>query len=419
MNDIINSRKDLFCIALVFCYVFCFKVISIVDSSICIGGILFLLFLYKKGYRKSVDLVFLSKGSQNILIVVFFICLWILLTQILNICVNSTYDLSFFKTFFHLILQILIGFALYGYLLYSNCTFKIVDYIVISFIIQTLFEWLGFIFPWFADFTSIFKSDDTLELYNAVRYRGVGIANSTAFGLASCYSVVYILFFTDYNHILRGKVVKKSIIFVFLLTGTFFAGRTGYIGLGFALLYYFFKFLMKRNKALNGKKLFFFLCSICIFLLFVYLVLSFKDEAVFSSLYDFAFEPFLNYFNGNGFSTASTDVLFTMYDVKIDGWTILFGDGLYTNPVDGLYYQHTDVGYLRPILYFGVFGLVLLFILQYYILMPKGKKTLERIFIFVMLCILQLKGETIGYAIMLQSLLLIFSLGTQNKRVWC
>ena len=40
--------------------------------------------------------------------------------------------------------------------------------------------------------------------------------------------------------------------------------------------------------------------------------------------------------------------------------TLIFGDGKYLNG-DGSYYMHTDAGYMRGMLYFGVIGLVFLY----------------------------------------------------------
>lgn len=72
----------------------------------------------------------------------------------------------------------------------------------------------------------------------------------------------------------------------------------------------------------------------------------------------------------------------------------------------GGYYQGTDIGYLRQFLYFGIPGLLLLFISQIQLL---SKKSYYSFVILLYILVLQLKGEIMGFAIMFNCALLFYS----------
>mgnify|MGYP003318798083 CR=1 FL=1 len=73
---------------------------------------------------------------------------------------------------------------------------------------------------------------------------------------------------------------------------------------------------------------------------------------------------FINYFNGEGLSTSSTDGMMRMYTFPDNAFTWLVGDGCWENPVTGYYYMGTDIGWCRMIYYFGLMG-ALFFVIGY------------------------------------------------------
>lgn len=82
----------------------------------------------------------------------------------------------------------------------------------------------------------------------------------------------------------------------------------------------------------------------------------------------FGFEGFFNYVETGKFSYNSNKTLATMYVMPDNIKTWVIGDGYFSNPIDTDpyytgertrgFYKGTDVGYLRFIFYFGIFGLV-------------------------------------------------------------
>lgn len=89
----------------------------------------------------------------------------------------------------------------------------------------------------------------------------------------------------------------------------------------------------------------------------------------------FAFEGFFNLFEKGKWETSSTNMLKNMYVFPETMKTWLIGDGYFDNPYsyDPYYqgpnfhgfYMATDVGYLRFIFYFGLFGLLSFFYYMY------------------------------------------------------
>jgi hypothetical protein len=90
------------------------------------------------------------------------------------------------------------------------------------------------------------------------------------------------------------------------------------------------------------------------------------DFSIVEPMLNWAFEPLINYFSGDGLKSQSTDQLADMYTgsnlAKLP-WFI--GDAMFRDPfVQDLYYMHVDVGYMRLIYYFGLPGLTAYLVFQ-------------------------------------------------------
>ena len=89
------------------------------------------------------------------------------------------------------------------------------------------------------------------------------------------------------------------------------------------------------------------------------------------TLYNFAFELLINYAEKGELTTSSTTGMWAMYStIPTTLKTWLIGDALWM-AADGGYYKHVDIGYLRALWYFGLFGTSMLFLYYY--------KTIKRI----------------------------------------
>ena len=110
------------------------------------------------------------------------------------------------------------------------------------------------------------------------------------------------------------------------------------------------------------------------------------------------FEGFFNYLDYGKFSTSSSNQLATMY-VHPSLNTFLYGDGYYT--VMGSYYMQTDVGFLRPLLFYGIFGEIIYY-LQLLPLLAGIRRALKLndgffliILFLLFIVIFEFKGETV------------------------
>jgi len=392
-------------ILLIFMYIFAFKVYSIIDSTVLVAIGLFLYLIFNKQYRKTFyNFVYKYK---KYFIGVTITAILLFLVSLFTPLVHKTFDFSYLKTLFHLYCVMFAGLELVTYLKHKNKLHNIINYIIMAFIIQSVLQLIFFAFPSFSKLFNIFRSKAMIELGSKYHnIRGIALSGSGFFSLASAYGIVFLLYFTKYNTLFKNKIIK-ILMFCILLTGTFFAGRTGFI----ALLFIPFLNLrhIKNYFKTRGKKIIFDL-GILVLSLTVFFTVTYKVPRI-KTVYNYSFELVRNIFNGDGFQTTSTNTLFKMYDVDIDTSTFFIGDGHYNVCKDGKcsYYQDTDVGYLRKILYFGIIGVLLSFVFQIYIF-NKNYKNKVNIVLLIFMMILELKGETIGISLMVNSIILMYSL---------
>lgn len=228
--------------------------------------------------------------------------------------------------------------------------------------------------------------------------------------------------FCVYLYIIKSDKINGNeiICYILLLTiGTMCYGRVGLIANILLICYLLaYNVIVKRLF-----KLFFMsLMSFFIISFFIYLILQNNELAVY--WFNWAFEPFLNYLEYGEFSSSSSNHLQTMYFMP-EVSTLLFGDGKYTVSSGG-YYMNTDVGFLRPILFYGIVNTLLSYSILIIILIyiARRKEMRNRIvftglllFLFLMY---EVKGEAFHYMIMaLLPLCFIISLNRNEEDVLC
>ncbi len=392
-------------VLLMFMYIFSFKIYSIFDSTLLVGLILFCYFIFKPEYREALYL-FLKKIKsylKYLSLIFFLIIVWLILVAIFN----QTIDFTYLKTFIHLLISLAIGIMLFAFFDYKKCSIKVVNFIIITFIVQSSLQLFFFFFPDISKLFNIFRSQSMIELGNKYHnIRGIAITTAGFFSLSSSYSMIFLLYLSNCNTLFKKKLIK-FLMFLLLVIGTFFAGRVGFVSLlfiPFILWENIKKYVAKRQKKIIIDVI------ICVLSILLFINITSRIPRV-TTMYNYSFELIRNIFNGTGFQTTSTNTLLEMYDVDITFKSFFIGDGKYTvcDNSECSYYQGTDVGYLRKILYFGIIGLILSFILQYYIFNKKIKNKINICLIILML-ILELKGEIIGISIMVNSIMILYIL---------
>ncbi|MCE9680058.1 hypothetical protein LZP69_12880 [Shewanella sp. AS1] len=208
-----------------------------------------------------------------------------------------------------------------------------------------------------------------------------------------------------------------SFIFIILLFASILSARTAFIG--FFIFSLISLWLLIFRRSLTGSKvwkifnffIFYLLLSIPVFMI---LYQSGSREVVF--LFDWVLEIFSG-FTSNGFETKSTNELAELYFVPSEN-TILFGDGKYIADTGG-FYGGTDVGYLRVLLHFGLFG-SLIFYFSYLLVFSRVASNFKKLIsvessayfkaYVVFLFIVQFKGNVMVDSIpALSSIFIIFN----------
>ncbi len=150
--------------------------------------------------------------------------------------------------------------------------------------------------------------------------------------------------------------IRKWVVYLaVMLLGNSFYGRTGLVTS--ALLVGLF---LVRELILRKEKKLFQAVGIGALCLAVAVVLAYFVITPIRPVIEWVFEPFLNLFRGKGFTSTSVENLANMAKVDLTPGTVLFGDGYYTDPVSGAYYKKVDIGFLRMLLFGGIFYVALI-----------------------------------------------------------
>ncbi len=321
----------------------------------------------------------------------------------------GTYDFSIMQTKINFLASILAAFILAKYFSSNN---KISDkqffnLLLSLFAIQTILVIAMLVNADLSQIvTSFTRSSDqgTRVLESYAGARGLGVADSNAFGFAIVMGLfIFLIFFSYKNNIINFKYF----VALLLLGGvaSISAGRTAILGLVFGLIYLFLNFRNIRS----------FLTLISTFLILIvagYLLLSIDRSSIQNEtlgyFYSYSMEPILNYVNDGSLASNSTDALHNMY-FPLTEKQFLIGDGRYMNGES--YYMATDAGYMRFALFYGsIFSLLLYGYFTYFvskIAILNKNYTVLLIFILIFSFALHYKGEVILFAISYNKILFL------------
>jgi hypothetical protein len=415
-----------------FFVIFNFPVPFLYNSAIV--AILISIFIYSfnwgnnKSFKK-LRIIFSSKYFWSIFVLYIILLLYSFTTTILH----QTSDYLIIKANFLTLLIVLISFFIYPiietyFIKNKNNLDSVVAYLLYLFLVQSIIQIAAFIFPSFADLVHFFQKVNVAEKdYGGIR--ALGLTGNPFFDLAAGYGFILILYF--YSFMLKNvNIFLSSGLFLGLFIGSFFAGRSAFVGLGIGVIYYLF-FTGNFLTRLFSLSKFLVLGLGVIFVLYTFLPVNVK-EMVENNLLPFTFEFVYNYMDNKELTTKSTDVLDNMY-FPISYITFIFGDGKYVNS-DGSYYMHTDAGYMRNTLYYGFLGVLFMVLGQIYLfkkpflIIKKSLRTglgynLQHAFLFVSLffymVVLHYKGEVLLFMPLLQSLMVFLALAVIFPKQQC
>lgn len=327
---------------------------------------------------------------------------------------HETYDFTVPKAYLTLALESFFGvYILVRFIIRPQHLKDIFKVIVSISLIQALFIYSMLFFVPIRSFIFSLSNNFDAKLDLVSRYggfRGLGFAHSTTYDLSIFLSIalmaIVVLIYYE-----PKKALNYALIWLLIFPACMLSGRTGYFGVVFSIVLMVFG---ASNRGVRQSVYYLVLGSVVALPI---LYFSFNDNDVFQRIINFVGELFINIFLGEGATTRSTEHLMTMY-FPLPEKTILLGDGRYVDP-DGLgYYMHTDAGYMREILYFGMFPMLInvIFYMALHVslfkVVPQIKlNQLFVILIFIIFLLGQFKGSFFLNSAMNSKLYFLFIIG--------
>jgi hypothetical protein len=349
--------------------------------------------------------------NQLLLYLLYFTLL--LVFSVLYPVVHETYDFSMAYSYVMIIIESLIGGWLVHYALFRKYKLKkILDYIIAICFIQALIILLMYVDSNFREFIFSITNSTSESLFNRYKgFRGLGLASSVTYDLSVTLSVgmmfISYIICTDF----RKRKLYYVIAWLVTLLAILMTGRSGLLGVIFSLIIPVFFF----GSKLALKNIAFFIFISGILLLLGMLILDSEIYKFIDLIIPYAFEFIINFNDSGSFDTVSTDNIARMY-FNINEDTLLYGDGYWKK--DGGYYMGIDAGYMRQVLFYGIFPSLFLYSLYVYgfYLMYKNSCNLKKFsyvifFILIYFFIIQIKGAFMtgsGMNIRIFFLLLIY-----------
>ena len=260
---------------------------------------------------------------------------------------------------------------------------------------------IAIVFPPYREFIlkTVSMSDYARGVIQVEKYRTrIGFAGLSVYssGIKCALANLFVLFFA-FKSLRERKKISFKIWFSYVLTilGEFLYSRTSL--LLSIILFVVFVFLVLTNLGRVTLFLKFVLLGAFIVLFAILLIGQFEGD---NASLAWQLEALVNMLNGRGFNATSLNIMKRMAFVPSIP-TLLFGDGRYAG-VNGGYYMSTDLGYMRSILYYGLFGSLFVVILVAITLktIPRIRKESEyrmlAIMSFIAFTVFEIKGECMG-----------------------
>lgn len=388
---------------------------SIFDSLILILLILLLKGIKDKDYFKVVYSTYKRRETQKIVAV--FILVFLTATVLSSITSFFSYvDFGFVKTLILIAIQLITCIFLYAFFEYQKVEFDFFDVLVNVFVLQATIQLLSFLVPSFHELTNIFRTDNVIRMSFGIR--GLSLDRYDYFNLAGAYGLIYILLAFRWENWHIKSYFGKIVRLVLLIFGGMASARTAIFTLAavfFVRMYV--KMTLSHGKIrVNLRRTF--IVFLSFFLVSLLLYFGLKNYQPFRTMTGFLLASFSNYISGRGFTTTSTDELFGNMYFKLDIQTLLLGEGHFTDEFGG-YYMRTDAGYMRSVLYWGVWGTLLLFWFQLCFLNIRSANKLKRIeayTIMIYILALNVKGSVLGANSIILSILFLLLLYDNERK---
>lgn len=322
----------------------------------------------------------------------------VLLVLTIMVCiipfVYNTHDMSYLSYYLYNWGRIVI---LCGSFIFCHSFYECIDLIIYAISLYVIFSIILLVPPIHLLYMKIISnptinSDRVFDLYSKTYYTRFGLQGFSGFGATFRCSEAVLLCCYMLSIVIQSKKLSRKYLICLMINiiGNCFYGRVGVIA-SLILVLCTITYLTVKYKKYK-----IFMGAIIISVLIIYFFLVHIDRLKQINSFYWIFEGFINYLERGKFETSSSIHLREMY-IKPSFNTIIWGDGYYTQK--GMYYMHTDVGFLRPLFFGGIMMVLLYYGLLIPLLYVLGKKLRcnnGNFFILIslmLISIFELKGE--------------------------
>ena len=245
---------------------------------------------------------------------------------------------------------------------------------------------------WFSLFDEVIESDELMQSFGytfRIGWQGFSGFEFTIFCSVSCLFLLYLYY--ERNVEINITRYQFFVPFFLCLLGNMFYGRSGLVVTIFSSAIG----LIAWNKADFIK----IVRIVIIMFAFTFGIYLLRNVGIFKEWYYWMSNPIINLFTTGSFNNISIS---TTHDMIFNpGFkTILWGDGYYTK--DGHYYMLTDSGFMRSILFWGIFGTVICYLTTIISLSEvKKKSTILYILLLGSFLAFEYKGHMYFYFILI------------------
>jgi len=369
-------------------FVFAFPLFPYINSIKFALIIVTFLFLVKKNLQIRFFKIIRSKRIIYYLLIIFIFSFYTLLITILN----KEFDFSlFYKQISSLFLTLL------SFLFFVVIDKKDIDKIIINaFVFQSILIIIAILSKDFYEYTSFFRFPITaqqLESYG--RFRGNAISGYQFYGIGVMYGFIIIYFALTQNLLL----IKNLIIFILITIVGIISSRLVIFAFIMSILFWFF--FISSIKSKIRFTILFLLFSLLSFSILKYSYYHYLGEKTVRVINYQILLPLNNLIEKGELNASSVDKLTLMYK-KVHFNNILFGDGRYVEENGRGYYGNVDAGYLRMIYYYGIFGLLILILIQilfiFNLTQIKKSNIMIMISFFFYFLLINIKGDVFYFS---------------------
>lgn len=308
--------------------------------------------------------------------------------------VHNTYDFSYVEVVLAVLRKfiILLFLFLILYNKYEDCDIisLFMKYYVLANILYVFGTIVFIAVPslkgfWIANFGIVGARDDVLDSYGYIGRFGWAGYSGFRNTLDCSISILFIIFLRNRN--LQGFSTTPTIgCIAICLIGNLLYGRVGILT-SFLIVV----IGLLDSHQINYKAIF--VGSIALLISYYLIRYGVTHNELLKEWYIWFSTPIINLFTTGQLNNYSADHLFNEMIFLPNSSTLLFGDGMYT-ATDGHYYMNTDSGFMRQILFWGLFGTALSYGLTVLsIFKVINNNHLLKILFLVTLVVFEIKGE--------------------------